>query len=145
MGEIIEILEELPCDTFRIGFSVTGEERQVCLDPEKRELFRLQDIRIDRPMACPFLIKNSGETFVCSVHTSRPGLCRQYSCFRILVLDPQGNRIGRVTDNSRYFTTADASLHRIWNEQIAGVVIPSETDWDEFVKRTLASAGYQVL
>jgi len=145
MGEIIEILEELECRTFRIRFSVTGEERIVSVDPEKQELFCLQEIRTLRPMACPFLRQNGNNKFVCSVHTSRPDLCRQYSCYRILVLDREKNRIGRVNDSSRYFTTSDENLRRLWNQEIAGIPIQKEDDWEEYVEQTLKNVGYLVV
>ena len=145
MGEIIEIREELKDGSFRIGFSVTGEERIVSIDPEKRELFHLAEIRTLRPMACLFLREDGNKKFVCSVHTSHPELCHQYSCYRILVLDSQENRIGRVTDASRYFTTADADLRRIWNREIAGAVIPDEETWEEHVEQTFTRAGYRVM
>jgi uncharacterized protein len=145
MGEIIEIRDVLDPATFRIGFTATGEERIVSLDPEKQELFRKYDIRTSRPMACPFLRENSSKKFVCSVHASRPELCRQYSCYRILVLDSTGNRIGRVTDASRYFTTTDADLRKLWNREIAGLVIPDEGDWEEHMEQVLMTAGYRIL
>jgi hypothetical protein len=130
--------------------SLSGSDSQppvksVSLDPEKQELFRMHDIRTSRPMACPFLRENSNKKFVCSVHATRPELCRQYSCYRILVLDLTGNRIGRVTDASRYFTTADDGLRRLWNQKIAGVVIPDEVCWEEYVEQVLSSAGYRLI
>ena len=145
MGEIIEIREELENGSFLIGFSVTGEERIVSVDPEKQDLFRLNEIRILRPMACPFLRESGTRKFVCSVHTSRPELCRQYSCYRILVMDSTGNRIGRVTDASRYFTTTDVNLRKIWNHEIANIVISDERCWEEHVEQSLNRAGYRVV
>jgi uncharacterized protein len=145
MGEIIEIREVGKDGSFRIGFTVTGEERNVSLDPEKRELFQVQDIRMSRPMACPFLREDGKRKFVCSVHASRPGLCRQYSCYRILVLDSKGNRIGKVTDASRHFTTADAELRRIWDREVAGAAFMDEDGWEEHVEQVLTGAGYRVV
>jgi Fe-S-cluster containining protein len=145
MGEIIEIQEELGSCSFRIGFTVTGEERRVSVDPSKLESFRSGDIKTLRPMACPFLVQLDAKKFACSVHASRPGLCRSYSCYRILVLDSQENRIGKVADSSRYFTTLDTDLKKLWYEKIAGVVLPDEKCWEEYVEQTLIHAGYRVV
>jgi len=145
MGEIIEILEELDNGSFRIGFSVTGEERIVSIDPEKRKLFHLRDDKSLKSMACPFLLDAGNEKFVCSVHLSRPELCRQYSCYRILVLDSQEKKIGKVTDASRYFITEDADLRRLWNREILSVAILDEKCWEEHVEQTLTRAGYHVI
>lgn len=145
MGEIIEIHEDLDSGLFRIGFSVTGEERIVSVDPEKRALFHSTEIRTSRPTACPFLRKYSNKKFVCSIHTSRPELCCQYSCYRILVFDRCNKRIGRVTDASRYFTTTDPNLRSLWTQEIAGVEIPEEACWEEHVEQILTIAGYRVV
>ncbi|MDP3395601.1 MAG: hypothetical protein Q8S57_02870 [Methanoregula sp.] len=95
MGEIIEIIEVLNPGSFRIRFSVTGEERVVSVDPDKRDVFHLQDDNSLMPMACPFLRKICNKKYVCVVHTSRPELCCQYSCYRILVLDSQETKVER--------------------------------------------------
>ena len=145
MGEIIEILEEVKPGVFRIGFSVTGEERVVSVDPDKQDLFQSPEFTTQRPMACPFLRKSGTKKFVCSVHTTRPELCRQYSCYRILVLASTGNRIGRVTDASRYFTTTDVDLRKIWNHEIATIMISDERCWEEHVEQSLNRAGYKVV
>lgn len=145
MGEIIEIQEEWENFVFRIKFTVTGEERIVSIDPEKRELFGMQDITVLRPMACPFLRKTVNKKFVCSVHGSRPDLCRQYSCYRILVIDSEERKTGRVTEGSRYFLTFDETLRTLWNDKVANVAITDEKDWEAYVEQTLISAGYRVL
>lgn len=145
MGEIIEILEELNSGSFRIRFSVTGEERVVSVDPDKEELFHLHDDKLLMPMACPFLRKTRNKKYVCAVHSSRPELCRCYSCYRILVLDSLERKVGRVTDASRYFITEDADLRRLWNQKIAGVTIPDEKCWEDHVEQTLIRAGYHVI
>jgi len=145
MGEIIEILEDLGTGSFRIGFTVTGEERIVSIDPEKQELFHKQKIQTLRPMACPFLRESGTNKFVCSVHTSRPGLCRRYSCYRILVMDLQGQRVGKVADASRNLTTTNDNLRKLWNREIADVAIMGEDDWEIHVEHTLTRRGYRLV
>jgi uncharacterized protein len=145
MGEIIEIQEKRENFYFRIRFTVTGEERIVSIDQKKREIFCLQDITQIRPMACPFLRETVNKKFVCSVHGSRPDLCRQYSCYRILIMDVEERKIGKVTDGSHYFLTSDETLRTLWNDKIAKVAITNEKDWEEYVEQTLVTAGYRVL
>ncbi len=145
MGEIISIREQTGEWDYRIWFSVTGEERQVSIDPDKQELFRAQDILKKRPMACPFLRERDEGAVICSVHATRPGLCRQYSCFRILVLGPMGERLGRVLDGSRYVTTMDHELRATWDREIAPLTTEGETAWEEEVDRILSAAGYRIV
>ena len=72
MGEIIGIREKIRPFTFRIWFTVTGEEREVMVDSDKRDLFLSHDIAKIRSMACPFLRSLPWGKFACSVHESRP-------------------------------------------------------------------------
>ncbi|MDD1687415.1 MAG: YkgJ family cysteine cluster protein [Methanoregula sp.] len=145
MGDVIGIKEQAGPSEYIIWFKITGEERRVWIDPEKQDLFDSQDIRKRRPMACPFLRETTHGTVICTVHYTRPDLCRQYSCFHILVLRPGGERLGRVVDASRYFTTMDPDLRAVWNREIAGIEIPDEALWEEHVEKTLTRAGYQVI
>jgi hypothetical protein len=129
MGDIIGIVEKTGPSMFRIRFSVTGEEMEVTLDADKKELFRTQDTRLLRPMACPFLRFDMQGRALCTIHETRPGLCRLYTCFCLLVLDPEGNPIGRVQDGSRIFSTMNESLRKLWEDKIAGGDIPDEAAW----------------
>jgi Fe-S-cluster containining protein len=101
MGEIIEIQEEVTPGSFRIKFTVTGEERLVSIDPEKSELFRVPGSRTQQLMACPFLQKTGNKKFACAVHGSRPELCRQYFCSRTRQSDSPENVIGSGIDAFR--------------------------------------------
>lgn len=145
MGSVISIREQTGPFEYRLWFTTTLEERQVQIDPDKRDLFSSQDILAKRPMACPFLRERTPGAIICTVHSTRPELCRQYGCFRILVCNRRGERLGRVMDNSRYFTTMDHELRTVWNKKIAPITIADEADWEEEVDRILSAAGYRVL
>jgi len=144
MGEVIEIREQTGPSAFRIGFTVTGEEREVKIDPGREALWSRQGMK-RRTMACPFLREEEPGAVICTVHHSRPDLCRQYSCFRILVLDGEGKKIGRVVDGTRYFDSANAGLREAWDQECAGVDITDEDCWEEAVENRLESAGYRVV
>jgi uncharacterized protein len=145
MGEIIEITEQAAPRKFRIRYTTTGEEREVMLDADKVGLFSARDSGTMHHSACPFLREKSPGTLVCTVHDSRPELCRQYSCFRVLVCDESGNRLGRVWDDSRYFTTTDATLHEIWDREIAGLAILDDAAWEDFIGQLLIGKGYRLV
>ena len=145
MGDVIGIREQAGPSEFVIWFKITGEERRVWVDPDKHDLFVLQDIRKRRPMACPFLRETAPGSAICTVHYTRPDLCRGYACFRILVLGTGGERLGRVVDASRYFTTMDPELRARWDREIAGVAITDEALWEDHVEKTLTRAGYRVI
>lgn len=145
MGEVIAIREQAGPAEFVIRYTITGEERRVWLDPDKVDLFFRQEILSRRPMACPFLRERSPGSAVCTVHYTRPDLCRQYRCFRILVLGPDDTRLGRVADGSRYFITLDPTLRAFWDREIAGSEIADDPAWETFVEQVLSQAGYRVI
>ena len=145
MGEIIGIDNRIDPVRFRIRFSVTGEEREVILDPGKVGIFCSQDIAATRPMACPFLRFPKPHQACCTVHRTRPELCRQYTCFRVLILDSVGNAIGKVPDRSRVLSTADAGLRELWKRDVEGVDIPGESAWEAYVDEVFSRAGYRAV
>ncbi|WML68263.1 MAG: hypothetical protein METHP_01868 [Methanoregula sp. SKADARSKE-2] len=145
MGEIIEIVETEEPLAFRIHYIPTGEERRVTIDPEKKDLFLAQDTVKSRQLACPFLREKSPGVVICTAHNSRPELCRQYACFRILLLDSTGDRIGKVQDGSRVLSTPDGYLRALWNGEVAGLSIADETEWERRVSEILTRAGYTVV
>jgi Fe-S-cluster containining protein len=88
MGDLIGIGDEIGPMKFRLRFVSTGNETVVMVDHDKQDLFRTQDIRSLRPDACPFLRFGNDMKAICSIHGTRPDLCRMYSCFRLLVVSP---------------------------------------------------------
>lgn len=84
MGEIIGIQEQIRTYEFRIGFT-NGEERIVSVDPDKRELFRDQQQDEKKSPACPFLRQRAPRERICTVYATRPEICRNYLCSRILM------------------------------------------------------------
>ena len=144
MGDIIGIKDRIDPVQFRIRFSVTGEERRVTLDPDKADLYYSQDIAASHPMACPFLRFRDNRAF-CTIHATRPGVCRQYGFFRVLILDSDSRHIGRVQEGSRIFFSPDPSLHELWDREVKGTDISDETEWERYVRDVFSRAGYRVV
>jgi hypothetical protein len=142
MGTVISIAEPMGEYRFRITYSTTGEEREVILDPDKRDLYFFQSP--PDTMSCPFLRENSSKK-ICTVHGSRPELCRGYGCFRILILSADGERIGRVMNGTRFLTSPDPDLNRVWREKCHHLTIDDENLWEETVGQSLSDAGYRVV
>jgi Fe-S-cluster containining protein len=145
MGEIIRLREEIGPFRFRIWYTPTGEEREVVVDPDKQYLFEspVDERRIS--LACPFLRQRGAHEKICVVHLSRPDLCRQYSCFRMLILDKDGRKVGRVMDGSRYLTATDPRLQELWANECAGLLIPDEALWEDTVTGVLTREGYRII
>jgi uncharacterized protein len=144
MGEIISIREQMGPHEFRIMYT-TGEERVVSVDPDKLDLFRVLEPTDKKPIACPFLRSRDPNRRICTVHASRPELCRNYICSRILILDRDGKRAGRVPHGTRSFTTEDRTLLGIWRSAVGDAPVSDDEQWEHFVDDIFTRAGYRVI
>jgi len=142
MGEVLSILEDYGEYRFLLLNRYTGEKSQVSIDPDKRSLYFDSE---SLPEACPFLrITHPDEKAYCTVHGTRPEMCREFGCWRLLILDASGNRAGRVMQQ-RHFCPDDPALARIWEEEIRNRDETDDQQWDRSVIRILNREGYTVL
>jgi Fe-S-cluster containining protein len=144
LGLVHTIREDRGEFRYLVNNEYTGEKTPVTVDPDKIPLFLDRSIFGERPEACPFFRfdRDSGKGY-CTVHLTRPEICRDYGCWRILILDPEGKRAGRIKSR-RYLASDDDRLTRIFEEQIRPFAEPDDASWDERVVRVLVSAGYTV-
>lgn len=70
-----------------------------------------------------------GEGFICAIYETRPRVCRDYRCYRMIVFDSTGTEAGRVVGRADIRTT-DPVLARIWNEEIRGLIGNAQIDRD---------------
>lgn len=143
-------LVHIICETRgRYAFTVrnehTGEKTQVTVDPDKYALFDEKEIFKHHPDACPFFrIGRNDRRGYCTCHQTRPDICRDYGCWRLLILNSAGMRVGRIMEH-RFFHSENTTLTGIWNsfsESLRGL---SDDEWDRVVITTLRSAGYMVV
>jgi len=121
----------------------TGERTAVVVDPDKVTLFSDQSIVAEHPNACPFLrFDRSTAKGYCTVHQTRPAICRDYGCWRMLILDPEGRRAGRIM-GQRHLASEDPALTALFRDRIDSLVTDDRL-WDETVIRVLNQAGYTV-
>ncbi|MDD1694199.1 MAG: YkgJ family cysteine cluster protein [Methanoregula sp.] len=70
---------------------------------------------------CPFLCrKMDGGGFTCAIYATRPLICREFRCYRMLVYDTNGQLAGTVI-GAGGISTADEALARLWKEEIASI------------------------
>lgn len=82
MSDVFGILEQTGSYEFRIQYLITGVRQIVTIDPDKIEIFTKSTILDKRPLACPFLRFEDIGLALCTVHQTRPDLCRIYLCDR---------------------------------------------------------------
>jgi hypothetical protein len=129
---------------FLVSNHYTGEETAVTVDPDKYELFDNRQVFEKYPHSCPFFrYRNGGEDACCTVHQTRPGICREYECWHLLILDHTGRKVGRIR-NIRTLCSDDALLKKIWESCIGDLEEPEDRKWEDMMIRILGRAGYTV-
>lgn len=123
----------------------TGERTPVRIDPDRVQLFRDRSILRRLPDACPFLREDPATRLaVCTVHATRPDLCREFGCWRLLILGPGGDPAGRIM-GSRHLVTCDRALMRLWHAWREVQRACEDASWDRELVRFLSGHGYRVI
>jgi Fe-S-cluster containining protein len=144
LGLVHTIQEDYGDYRFLINNQYTGEKTVVTVDPDKIALFCDKSIFRERPETCPFFRYDPvPEKGYCTVHLTRPEICRDYGCWRLLILDAGGKRAGRIM-GQRHLASEDEVLTRLFEEHINHLVEPDDAAWDGRVIRVLGAAGYTV-
>ena len=92
---------------------------------------------------CVFLRKDPGNGGTsCAIYASRPKVCRDFRCYRMLIFDKEGNACGKVIGKNT-LRSEDPALQKIWNEQVAGLPTADTPAWNGRVREILAGSGYR--
>jgi hypothetical protein len=144
MGQVHTIQEIRGEFEFLVNNQYTGEKTAVVVDQDKHHLFGDKSIFQKQPEACPFLRYQARDRKAyCTVHLTRPEICRDYGCWRLLILNSRGFRAGRIMYQRSFFSD-DADLTRLWNDCIDTLTEPDDVVWEEKITRILINAGYTV-
>jgi Fe-S-cluster containining protein len=144
LGQVHEIKEDLGDYHFLVNNRYTGEKTLVTIDPDKILLFLDKSIFGERPEACPFFrYRHETRKGYCTVHLTRPEICRDYGCWRLLILDSAGKRAGRIMER-RFLASEDEALTRLFEDRINCMPEMDDEAWDREVIRVLVEAGYTV-
>ena len=145
LGLVHTIHEDRGALRFLLNNQYTGEKTEVTVDPDKIPLYADKSIFSRYAEACPFFRFDAPSAKgYCTSHQTRPEICRDYGCWRLLILDSGGKRAGRIMCQ-RHLASDDEVLTRLFEEHINNLVESDDADWDERVIRILVRAGYTVL
>ncbi|MBR1369112.1 hypothetical protein RJ53_06225 [Methanocalculus chunghsingensis] len=144
LGLVHRIIQDLGDHRYVVRNEYTGERTTVTVAPGMLSLFNDRRTLVDRPEACPFFrfARENGKGYCC-VHATRPEICRDYGCWRILILDRDGRRVGRIMA-SRHLASEDSDLLRLFREEMALHAELSDSEWDRVIIRMVHAAGYRV-
>jgi uncharacterized protein len=92
--------------------------------------------------SCGFLRKNrEGEGTVCAIYATRPKVCRDFRCYRMIIRTREREICGRVIGKYTLIT-GDAVLERLWNAQVVAISPADPVAWEKNVAGILAEHGY---
>ena len=142
---LVHIIQEDNGDyQFLVRNQYTGEKTAVAVDPDKIALYSDKSIFSERPEACPFFrYDRTSAKGYCTAHLTRPEICRDYGCWRLLILDVTGKRAGRIM-GQRHLAADDENLTRLFEKKINNLAGLDDAAWDKEVIRVLVAAGYTV-
>jgi len=144
LGLVHTIKEDYGDFRFLIHNNYTGEDTPVSVDPDKRDLFLDKSIFKKLPNTCPFFRHQPGSVKAyCTVHLTRPEICRDYGCWRLLILDHRGRRAGKI-QYIRTLCSEDTTLIKLWDSCIEDHQEPDDRIWEDRMVGILTKAGYTV-
>jgi Fe-S-cluster containining protein len=91
---------------------------------------------------CRFLRKNHDSNgTVCAIYATRPKVCRDFRCYRMLIRTRKGTICGRVIGKNTLHTE-DAALEKLWTAHVAVIPYGDPAAWTKNVAAILAENGY---
>jgi Fe-S-cluster containining protein len=151
-GEFIRIERQMTERDYYCRYGITNDLFLVHVLPEYAE--EISEAYLDSTPGsgnaekkCAFLLKNpEGNGFVCAVYPTRPPVCREFRCYRMLIRNQSGNLVGRVIGKNE-IRTRDEALAMIWKEHISPLrhsYRPNENDpgWTAQILAILTRYGY---
>jgi len=144
-GALIEVEKRLTSRDFLCRQKVVGGTFRARIEEEFLDAFRDTTEADRHPSWCPFLRPLPGERgkYVCTIHNTRPLICRSYICCTMRIFDSSGQEAGKVKGR-RSLETTDADLARFWAEGVAPLGIDDDIVWKSEVAAILGRAGYRV-
>jgi Fe-S-cluster containining protein len=132
LGRHIRIERSISSAHHYCRVAVTGELVPVSVLSKFRDLFSSGE---RDPSWCPFLRKDDAGLFTCTIHETRPRLCREFRCRTMLIYDRDGREAGYVKGR-KSLVTDDPELESAWQK------VPAGGD-DAAIKETLGKNGYR--
>lgn len=92
---------------------------------------------------CLFLRKSrQGAGNHCAIYSTRPKVCRDFRCYRMVIYNTEGKVSGRVMGKNT-LRTEDTMLVDLWRKHISPVPHANPVLWNEKVSAILAEHGYK--
>ena len=130
-GEFIKIERQLTDRDYYCRYGITNEIFPVHVQPEFAEEIE-EAFTESNPKetgtarkSCIFMRKNpEGKGFACAIYPTRPTICREFRCYRMLIHHPSSGEIRGKVIGINELRTQDQDLVAIWDEKIAPMPHP---------------------
>jgi len=144
-GELIEVEKRLTSRDYLCRQKIVGGTFRARVEERFLDIFSETSENDAHPSWCPFLRGHPEEegTYVCTIHDSRPSVCRTYICCSMRIFAGDGREVGKVKGR-RSLVTEDAALRRCWEESVAPLGTDNDVAWRSEVITILGRAGYRV-
>ena len=142
-GEFIKIERQLTSRDYYCRYGIKNELFLAHIEPDYADSQPPASKEGEPVKGCPFIRKNQiGSGIACAIYATRPQICREFRCYRMVILHRDGYECGRIMGRNELKTT-DESLKQIWKERISRQ-LPSHDDsrWEKAVIDALALHGY---
>jgi hypothetical protein len=142
-GDFIKIERQLTSRDYYCRYGIKNEMFLAHVEDDYIRSYPTDSNEGKPAKGCPFMQKNlSGNGFSCVIYATRPQVCKEFRCYRMLVFDGDGHERGRIMARNDLKTT-DETLERIWKEEIAPLPCHEVSRWVKLVIVTLAAHGYR--
>ncbi|MHB8164383.1 MAG: hypothetical protein ACYDDV_08540 [Methanoregula sp.] len=84
----------------------------------------------------------NGNGIACAIYATRPQICREFRCYRMVIFHPDGHECGRVMGRSELKTTEEL-LAQTWKTEIESMPHSDDARWEKSVIAALAAHGYR--
>lgn len=143
-GDFIKIERQLSDRDYYCRYGVKNELFLVHIESDFADSPPLASPEGKPVKGCPFMRRDpAGKGIACAVYSTRPQVCRDFRCYRMVILGRDGNECGRIMGRND-LKTPDTTLAQVWKEHIAPF-LPSHNDtrWEKAVIDALAAHGYR--
>ena len=142
-GDFIKIERKLTSRDYYCRYGIKNEQFLAHIEGDYVDSNPLSPDEGGPVKGCPFMRENlAGDGFACAIYATRPQICREFRCYRMLIHHPDGHECGRIMGRNQLKTT-DETLERIWNEQVAPLPYHDDAAWIKSVNAILTSHGYE--
>ena len=123
-GEFIRIERQVTGRDYFCRYGITDELFQVHVQPEFADEIEEEFDEFGGKLpadhkGCTFMRRNpDGKGFACAVYPTRPTICREFLCYRMLIHHPLTGEVRGKVIGINELRTHDEILTSIWNEKV---------------------------